>query len=327
MQAWRVVKLGPPSEVLTLETVERPEPGPGQLRIRVAAAALNFADDLLCRGHYQLAPELPFTPGLEVAGTVDACGAGVELAPGSRVVAIAALPHGALAEYALADAVNAYPLPDSLGFAGGAAMLIAFQTSHLALHRRGQIRAGETLLVHAGAGGVGSAAIQLGVAAGARVFATAGGPDKLALCRDLGAELAIDYRSGDFVEAVLEATDGAGADLIYDPVGGDVLDRSRKCVAWQGRILLVGFAGGRIAKLPTNQVLLRNYSVVGVYVGEYSRRERRYLDEIHADLMGMVEAGRIRPVIHAELPMSAVPQAIADLVGRRTVGKVVIQPR
>ena len=327
MQAWRVKQLGPPDEALTLETLERPEPGPGQVRIRVAAAALNFADDLLCRGHYQLTPELPFTPGLEVAGTVDTCGAGVKLVPGQRVVAIAALPHGALAEYALADALNAYALPDGLAFACGAAMLIAFQTSHLALHRRGRIRAGETLLVHAGAGGVGSAAIQLGVAAGARVFATAGGPEKLALCRKLGAELAIDYREEDFARAVLDATDGAGADVIYDPVGGDVLDRSRKCVAWEGRILLVGFAGGRIAKLPTNQVLLRNYSVVGVYVGEYSHRERPHLDEVHTDLMRMYQAGQIRPVIHAQLPMSAVPQAIDDLATRRTLGKVVIQPR
>lgn len=327
MKAWRVKQLGPPAEALTLEEVERPEPGPGQVRIRVAAAALNFADDLLCRGHYQLTPELPFTPGLEIAGTVDTCGADVTLAPGDRIVAIAALPHGALAEYALADAVNAYPLPEPLGFDEGAAMLIAFQTSHLALHRRGQLRAGETLLVHAGAGGVGSAAIQLGVAAGARVFATAGGPDKLALCRELGAELAIDYREDDFVQAVLDATDGEGANVIYDPVGGDVLDRSRKCIAWEGRILLVGFAGGRIAKLPTNQVLLRNYSVVGVYVGEYSQRERAYLGEIHDDLLRMFGTGEIRALIHDRLPLAAVPQAISDLANRRTVGKVVIQPR
>ena len=327
MKAWRVKQLGPPAEALTLEEVERPEPGAGQVRIRVAAAALNFADDLLCRGHYQLTPELPFTPGLEVAGTVDACGAGVALTPGDRIVAIAALPHGALAEYAVADAVNAYPLPEPLGFDEGAAMLIAFQTSYLALHRRGQLRSGETLLVHAGAGGVGSAAIQLGVAAGARVLATAGGPDKLAVCRELGAELAIDYREDDFVQAVLDATNGQGADVIYDPVGGDVLDRSRKCIAWEGRILLVGFAGGRVAKLPTNQVLLRNYSVVGVYVGEYSQRERAYLGEIHDDLLRMLGSGEIRTLIHDRLPLAAAPQAITDLANRRTVGKVVIQPR
>ncbi len=325
MRAWRVTQLGKPADALSLDDTPLPEPGPGQLRIRVRAAALNFADDLLCQGSYQIQPELPFTPGLEVAGEVDAIGRDVSLRPGSRVSAIPALPHGGLAEYALADQENVYQIPDSLSDSDAAAMLIAYQTSHVALHRRGQLRAGETLLVHAGAGGVGSAAIQLGVAAGAFVIATAGGAHKVEVCRKLGAEVAIDYRKDDFVAAVREATGGEGADVIYDPVGGDVFDRSRRCVAWEGRILLIGFAGGRIAELPTSHALIKSYSVVGVYMGSYSHRERAYLDEVHADLLRLHADGHVRPLIHAELRAEDVPAAIADLAGRRTVGKVLIR--
>jgi len=325
MRAWRVTQLGKPADALSLDEAPIPEPGPGQVRIRVRAAALNFADDLLCQGRYQIVPELPFTPGLEVAGAVDAAGDGVSLPVGGRVSAITALPHGGLAEYALADQENVYEIPDSLSDSDAAAMLISYQTSHVALHRRGNLKAGETLLVHAGAGGVGSAAIQLGVAAGAFVMATAGGAEKVELCRKLGAEIAIDYRKDDFVAAVKQATGGEGADVIYDPVGGDVFDGSRRCVAWEGRILLVGFAGGRIAELPTNHALIKNYSVVGVYMGSYSHRERAYLDLVHADLLRLYGDGHVRPLIHAELRPEDVPTAIADLAGRRTVGKVLIR--
>ncbi len=326
MRAWRVSAHGAPTDVLRLEDgVPVPEPGADQVRIRVGAVGLNFGDDLLCRGTYQLKPSLPFSPGLEVAGVIDAAGDASPLAIGTRVMGIPALPHGGLAEFALADARNCYPLPASISDVDGAAMLIPFQTAHVALHRRGGLQSGETLLVHAGAGGVGSAAIQLGKAAGARVIATAGGPSKCEICRGLGADDVIDYEDVDFVDAVRALTDGAGADVIYDPVGGDVFDRSRRCVAWEGRILVIGFAGGRFADAPTNQVLFRNYSVVGVYMGEYSHRDRPFLDWTHAEILRLHAEGRISPLIHAVLPFEAAPEAIVDLSSRRTAGKVVIR--
>jgi NADPH2:quinone reductase len=326
MKAWRVKVHGGPEEVLVLdEDVPLPEPAADQVRIRVGAAALNFGDGLLCRGTYQLRPELPFTPGLEVAGEVVAAGAQAGLAEGTRVMGVPALPAGGLAEYALADARNCYAIPDSLPDRDAAAMLIPFQTGHIALHQRGGLQSGETLLVHAGAGGVGSAAIQLGKVAGARVIATAGGPEKAAICRELGADLAIDYLEEDFAEKVLEATGGEGADVIYDPVGGAVFDESRKCVAWHGRILVIGFAGGKMVDAPMNQLLLRNYSLVGVYMGEYSHRDRPFLDRVHAELLGLYAEGRIKPLIHGVVPLEAVPSAIAGLAGRATAGKVVVQ--
>jgi len=328
MKAWRINAHGGPEEALVLEDgIPEPEPAADQVRIRVGAAALNFGDDLLCRGTYQLRPELPFTPGLEVAGEVVAAGpdAGIEL--GTRLMAVPALPWGGLAEYALADARNCYRVPASMPDDEAAAMLIPFQTGHVALHRRGGLEAGETLLVHAGAGGVGSAAIQLGKAAGARVIATAGGAEKTAICRRLGADVVIDYLEEDFAVRVREATDGRGADVVYDPVGGKVFEESRKCVAWEGRILVIGFAGGDMTRAPMNQLLFRNYSLVGVYMGEYSHRDRAFLDRVHDELMALYGEGRISPLIHAVVPLSEVPGAIASLAGRATAGKVVVRVR
>ena len=172
---------------------------------------------------------------------------------------------------------------------------------------------------------MGSAAIQLGVAAGARVFATAGGPDKVALCKQLGAELAIDYRSEDFVKLVKDATAGAGADVIYDPVGGDTFDRSRKCIAWEGRILIIGFASGRIAELPTNHAMLKNYSVVGVYPARYAEKDRAFLEETHEALLRLLESGAIDPLIHLQVPLEQAATALGQLANRKTVGKVIVQ--
>jgi NADPH2:quinone reductase len=310
--------------VLRLENVAAPEPGPGQVRIEVGAAALNFGDALLCRGRYHLRPPWPFTPGLEIAGRIRATGSGVGLPVGARVMAVPALPHGGLADQALADAANAYPIPDHVGDVDAAALLIAYQTSHVALHRRAGIRAGETLLVHAGAGGVGSAAIQLGVAARARELATAGGAEKVAVCRELGAAVAIDYRAQDFVEIVREATQGRGADVIYDPVGGDVFEGSTRCVAWEGRILVVGFAGGQVPTCSASHLLLGSYSVVGVYMGEYPARERGFLLEVHDELFRLHAAGAIRPRI-SSVALDDVPAALEDRASRRTVGKLVVR--
>jgi NADPH2:quinone reductase len=294
--------------------------------VRVEACALNFADTLLLQGKYQEKPPLPITPGLEVGGVVEGVGEGVAgLAPGTRVLALPAL-GGGLAERVVVPATAVFPIPDSFPSDEAAALHVTYQTSHIALHHRAGLRAGETLLVHAGAGGVGSAAIQLGRAAGARVFATAGGADKVQLCRDLGAEVAIDYRSEDFVEAVKEHTEGKGADVIYDPVGGDTFDRSRRCIAWEGRLLVIGFSSGRIPEAPANHVMLKNYSVVGVHWGAYNRHDPSLIAATHAELVRLHGEGAIRPLIGRRVPMAEAREALVDLGGRRTVGKVVVLP-
>jgi NADPH2:quinone reductase len=208
-----------------------------------------------------------------------------------------------------------------------AALFITYQTGHCALHRRAHLQTGEVLLVHAGAGGVGSAAIQLGKAAGARVIATAGGPKKVAVCTELGVDLAIDYLAEDFVAVVREATDGRGADVIYDPVGGDVFDRSRRCIAWEGRLLVIGFTSGRIAQLPTNHLLLKNYSVVGCIWGEYRKVQPTVLPETHTALLRLYEQGAIRPLVREQVPFAAAPAALGRIADRQTVGKVVVRVR
>jgi len=327
MRAWRVHELGEPETVLRLDDVEPPVAGTGEVTIDVAASSLNFPDVLMCRGEYQVKPPLPFTPGAEVAGVVETIGDGVDPGlVGKRVLAIPTFGHGGFTEQTLAPAGGVFEIPDSLGWHAAAALHVTYQTGHLALHRRAGLQPGETLLVHAGAGGVGSAAIQLGLAAGARVIATAGGPEKVQVCRDLGADLAIDYRADDFVDAVKGATDGQGADVIYDSVGGDTFDRSRKCIAFEGRILVIGFAGGRIADAPTNHALIKNYSIVGVHWGLYNIRQPERIRATHADLMRLHAEGLIDPLISRVVPMAEVPAALGQLASRRTWGKLVTEP-
>jgi NADPH2:quinone reductase len=210
-------------------------------------------------------------------------------------------------------------------FAAGAALHVVYQTGHLALHQRAHIQAGETLLVHAGAGGVGSAAIQLGLAAGARVIATAGGSEKVEVLRKLGVDLALDYREHDFVDAVKEFTDGRGADVIYDPVGGDTYDRSTKCIAFEGRILIIGFTGGRFAEARTNHVLIKNYAVVGVHWGMYNVMNPALVRSTHDELVRLFEAGKIDPLISERVGLAEVPAALARLGSRGTYGKVVCE--
>ena len=321
MYAWRVHELGEPQDVLRWEEVPDPEAHAGTLRLRVDAVALNFPDVLLCRGLYQDKPPLPFTPGLEVCGTV------VD-GPwkGERVLAAPGLPQGGLAEQVVVAEAAALPIPAAMSATTAASMLITYQTGYVGLHRRAQLRVGETLLVHAGAGGVGSAAIQLGKAAGARVIATAGGPDKVRVCEQLGADVAIDYRSEDFVPVVKDLTEGGGADVIYDSVGGDVFDRSRRCIAFEGRLVVVGFAGGRIAEAPTNHALVKNYSVVGLHWGLYRSKQPQVVPETHEALMALWEQGQVNPLLGAELPLREAPAALTRLGDRGTIGKVVLVP-
>lgn len=321
MKAWRVHELGEPQDVLRYDDVDEPVDGPGLLRLRVDAVALNFPDLLLCRGMYQEKPVLPFTPGLEVCGTVlDGPRAG------ERVLAAPALPHGGLAEQVVVAEAAALQVPVDMPAAKAASMLITYQTGYVGLHRRAALQAGETLLVHAGAGGVGTAAIQLGKAAGARVIATAGGPDKVQVCKELGADVVIDYNAEDFVGVVKDVTEGRGADVIYDSVGGDVFDRSRRCIAFEGRIVVVGFAGGRIADAPTNHALVKNYSIVGLHWGLYRQQDPQVIPRTHAALVALWEQGLVDPLVGAELPLTDAPEALARLGDRGTVGKVVLLP-
>lgn len=327
MRAWQVRELGDPRDALRLvETEDPPEAGPGEVVVEVEAAAMNFFDILLCRGEYQEKPDLPFTPGAEVAGTVSGAGDGVDLETGRRVIATPPLPRGGFAERIVAPASAVFPIPDSMPFEKAAAMHIVYQTAYFALHRRAALREGETVLVHAGAGGVGSAAIQLAKAAGARVIATAGGSEKVEVCRKLGADVAVDYREEDFIGAVKGATDGRGADVVFDPVGGDVFDGSRRCVAFEGRIVVIGFAGGRIAEAPTNHLLVKNYSVVGLHWGLYAKVMPHLIPETHEQLVGLYEGGKIDPLIHSTVPFGELPDGLDLLGGRGTYGKLVTKP-
>jgi NADPH:quinone reductase len=326
MRAWQVQRLGDPEQALKLVEVEVPSPAPGEVVIEVEAAALNFFDILLCRGEYQERPELPFTPGGEISGTVSVVSEGVDMQAGQRAIATPPLPRGGYAEKVAVPVSSVFPIPESMPFEKASALPITYQTAHVALYHRAQLEAGETVLVHAGAGGVGSAAIQLAKAAGARVIATAGGPEKVGICRKLGAEIAIDYREENFIEAVKEATEGRGADVVFDPVGGDTFDGSRRCVAFEGRILVIGFAGGRIAEAPTNHVLVKNYSVVGVHWGLYNRVMPELIRSTHDQLIQLYEDGKIDPLIFRTIPFEELHEALKLLGSRGTYGKIVMRP-
>jgi len=327
VKAWRVHELGEPVKVMRLDDgVDPPRPGPGEIRVAPSTVGLNFFDDLLCRGLYQHKPAPPFSPGVELCGQVLESGpdvAGFEV--GQRVIGMCSPSAGALAGETLTDARLTFAIPDAMPDEVGAAMVVTYGTAHAALHRRARLQPGETVLVHAGAGGVGSAAIQLAVAGGARVLATAGGPEKVEVCRTLGAEVAIDYTAGDFVGPVREATAGKGVDVVVDPVGGDVFDRSVRCLAWEGRLVVIGFTSGRIPALPANLALLKNISVVGLAWGAYLGHDPSLFPAIHDDLIRLWEQGKVDPLIHTVLPFEEAPQGISDLASRRTVGKVVVR--
>ena len=305
-----------------------PEPtlAAGQLGVRVQAAGCNFSDLLIAQGRYQQKPPLPFVLGAELAGTVYALGAGAQgFAIGDRV--FAAPGTGAFAERAAVPAAQARKLPESLSFAEGAAIQISYPTAWAALVDRSQLRAGETLLVHAAAGGTGLAAVQLGAALGARVIATAGDPEKCEIARSHGAIAAIDYQREDFVARVLELTSGAGADVIFDSVGGEVSSRSLRCIAWKGRLVVIGFASGRIPTLELNRVLLKNIAVTGLHWSAYPEREPQRVSEIFEALFALHAEGRIRPLISARHPLEQVAEALSALASRRSHGKLVLEPQ
>ncbi|WP_369244900.1 NADPH:quinone oxidoreductase family protein [Streptomyces sp. R41] len=317
MQAWQVHELGEPSEVMQLQEVERPQPGEGQVLLKVRAANINFPDALMCRGHYQVRPPLPFTPGVEICG---------ETEDGRRVLANPALPSGGFAEYAVADAAALLPAPDALDDAEAAALHIGYQTGWFGLHRRAGLEAGETLLVHAAAGGVGSAAVQLGKAAGANVIGVVGGADKAAVARELGCDVVIDRRTQDVVAAVKEATGGRGADVIYDPVGGAAYAQSAKVVAFEGRIVVVGFASGTIPSPALNHALVKNYSILGLHWGLYNTKNPKLVQHCHERLTELAARGAIKPLVSERVPLSGAAAAVQRVADGVTTGRVAVVP-
>ncbi|MFH0178318.1 NADPH:quinone oxidoreductase family protein [Streptomyces cacaoi] len=317
MQAWQVHENGEPSEVMRLEDVERPTPGDGQVLLRVRAANINFPDVLMVRGHYQVRPPLPFTPGVEICG---------ETEDGRRVIANPALPYGGFAEYAVADAAALLPAPESLDDAEAAALHIGYQTGWFGLHRRAHLEAGETLLVHAAAGGVGSAAVQLGKAAGATVIGVVGGAEKAVVARELGCDVVIDRRAEDVVGAVKAATGGRGADVIYDPVGGEAYTQSAKVVAFEGRIVVVGFASGTIPSPALNHALVKNYSILGLHWGLYNTKNPKLVQHCHEQLTELAARGAIRPLVSERVPLDGAAAAVQRVGDGVTTGRVTVVP-
>ena len=310
---------------LEREEIAEQAPRPGEVAIDVEAIGCNFFDILITQGNYQVKPDLPFSPGAEVAGVVTATGDGVErVAVGDRASAL--LAYGGYASRVVAPESRVFPIPRSMSFESAAALGLVYQTSYVALVPRARVQSGETLLVHAAAGGVGLAAVQIGAALGARVIGTAGSPEKLDLVREHGADAVINYREEDFVEKVDRLTNGRGADVIYDPVGGDTFDRSLKCIAFGGRLLVIGFASGRIPSVEMNRVLLKNISLVGLHWGRYFDEDPKVIEEAQRAISELYDAGKISPVISKTYPLSQAAVALAALGSRKTTGKVVLLP-
>ena len=327
MKAWLVRELGEPRDVLVLAEVPEPEPGPGQVLVRVRAAAANFPDVLMCRGGYQVRPPLPFTPGIELCGEILAVGPDVDgLAVGDRVLGGSSLPSGAYAELAVMNASTVFPAPEGLDDAEAAAFFITYQTGWFGLHRRARLAAGETLLVHAAAGGVGSGAVQLGKAAGARVIGVVGGPAKAEVAAALGADVVIDRTRENVIEVVKSVTGGNGADVVYDPVGGDAFAQSIKCIAFEGRIVIVGFASGQIPSAALNHALVKNYSILGLHWGLYQTKDPALIRECHAQLVKLAADGLIKPLIGERLGLADVPAGVQRLADGETIGRIVFQP-
>lgn len=310
-------------ETLSVETIADPVPGDDELRIAVASAGVNFADILMVGGRYQESPEFPFTPGLEVAGTVLECGANVAgLKPGDRVMA--GCGHGGFAEQVVVPARDAYRLPEAMAFDIAGGFAVAYGTAYGALVWRARLEAKETLLVLGAAGGVGLTAVEVGKAMGAEVIAAAGGPSKCAIARDHGADHVIDYGAADLRERVREITGGAGCDVIFDPVGGDMFDTAVRCLAWEGRLLVIGFASGRIPSAPANILLLKNCGVLGFYWGAYRRREPERFRAAFERLFAWYDEGLLTPLVSQTLPLDRAGEALCALRDRRATGKVVL---
>jgi NADPH2:quinone reductase len=343
MRAWRLHEYGQPLDVLRLDTVPVPAPEAGELRVRVQAIPLNLNDlERITGGNMMLRPELPSTPGMEVMGIVDACGPGAEEWQGARVVAIPKGANGGYAEFAICPAVSAFVMPEDIPLPDAAALYFPFHLAWLGLFDRAELKAGETVLIHAAAGGSGSAAIQLAADAGARVFATAGTDEKVSLCRELGADVAINYRDHDFSEVVMAETGNLGVDVVFDNVGEAVLDQSIKCTAYNGRYLMMGFASDKTKAdepfIVPRRVAAGNFKLCGVMltyaVPEVSTMVKQAMgfnflprelgQRITDSVVELVRAKRVRAVIGQEVPFEDVPAAITAMASRETVGRTIV---
>lgn len=327
MRAWQVTEVGDPAEVLSIVDVPIPSIRPDQVLIQVKAVGLNFPDGLQIRGGYQIKAKFPFTPGSEIAGLIVSIGEEVadqeadDWSVGDRVVWMGT---GGLAEFVAAPATALFPMPDELSFEKAACLPYNYGTGVYALENRAQLVPGETMLVTAAAGGVGSAAVQLGKAMGANVIGLAGGPDKVATVYELGADAAFDYREVNLVDAVRAATDGRGVNVCYEAVSGDTFDQVRRCMAWDGRLLIIGFTSGRIAEAPTNHILLKNYSIVGVHWGAFLDRSPTAPRENWDRIIELFNTGKVDPLISSVRPLDEAQQGLIDIGSRKTVGKVVV---
>jgi NADPH2:quinone reductase len=324
MRAVLCEQFGPP-ETLVVREVPDPEPGPGQVVVDVAGCGVNFPDVLIIEDKYQFKPDLPFSPGGEVAGTVSAVGEGVDH-PSVGDPVLATLGWGGMAEKVVVPASSAIPVPAGIDLVQAAGFLLAHGTSHHALKDRAQLREGETLLVLGAAGGVGLAAVELGALMGARVIAAASTDDKLELCRSRGATETINYATEDLRARLKEITGGRGVDVCYDPVGGDLSEPALRSMAWNGRFLVVGFAAGDIPRIPLNLPLLKGCSVVGVFWGAFTGREPERNAANIAELLGWMAEGRLSPHVSATYPLEQAAEAITELRDRRAQGKVVVTP-
>ena len=310
-------------DTLTLEDIASPAPGPGEVRIQVKACSLNFPDTLTIRNMYQFKPPLPFSPGSESSGVVLDVGEGVtHLKPGDRVFSFGS--HGGLAEERISDARTTILIPDDMDFVTGASTMYAFGTSYHALKDRAMLKSGETLLVLGAAGGVGLAAVELGKLMGATVIAAASSDEKLAVCRQKGATHLINYTTDDLRERIKEITGGKGVDVVYDPVGDKWAEPATRSMAWLGRYLVVGFAGGEIPKIPLNLALLKGCSIVGVFWGMFTQKEPALNARNMQDIAAWAVQGKISPHISKRYSLEEAPQALTDMMERRVIGKAVV---
>lgn len=325
MRAWQVQSAGEPIDVLHMVALEPPQPGPGQVRIRVTAAGIGLPDLFMCRGTYPLTPPLPFTSGQEATGTITAIGEGVHLAIGTRVMCVTAFwqGHGSFAEECLVAADSAFPVPDGLTDVEAAGFWIPHLTGWIGLVDRGRLAPGEWLAVLGASGGSGIAAVQLGRALGARVIAVVSDEERATFCRGLGADATVNLREGPLAAALRQATGGHGVDVIYDPVGGSPAEDAVGALARNGRLLAVGFASGVWPKFATHDLVITNTSLIGVFAGGYSRQE---LDHIHTNLTGLVGDGRLRNSVTAEVPFHELPTALQHMADRAVIGKRVLVP-
>ena len=344
MRAWRVHEYGQPLDVLKLDTVPVPEPEAGEVRVRVHAIPLNLNDlERITGGNMMVRPDLPYSPGMETMGIVEACGPGTEALLGKRVVAITQQAHGGFAEYAICPAVSTFEMPEVIPLPDAAALFFPFHLAWLGLFDRADLQAGETVLIHAAAGGAGSAAIQLAVDKGAHVIATVGSDEKIQLCRDLGAQTVVNYRTEEFAKVCLEQTGGKGVDVVYDNVGAAVMEDSFKSLAYNGRYLMMGFASDKTVadekSLVPRRIALGNFKLCGVMLS-YADAERQTMMKdllgwnLPSDQLGaaitrtvveMVQAGRVRAVVGRVVEFEDIPEAITAMANRETVGRVVVK--